>query len=219
MYITLFFPISILIAGALGRAVRALWCGLRARSEAMMPRFGMGPAAERATVMISRGAGPALFGAAVTMSLLFGVRQQVAIVNEQTILAFPQDRPALEWMAANLQEDARVAVSSWRWLGNTWSASDGGAWLLPLTGHDSTTPPADYAYSAELAQSVEGFNEAAAAIEDWSKPEVPAWLRKQGITHLYIGAKGGFLDPAEMARNPGVEMVYERNGTFVFAVR
>ena len=87
-----------------------------------------------------------------------------------------------------------------------------------MTRLGTTTPPADYSYSAELHRSVAEFNEAASAIEDWSDPASAEWLREEGVMHLYVGARGGFLDPAELARNPALTLLHQHDGTFVFGV-
>jgi hypothetical protein len=147
------------------------------------------------------------------------LRQQVTILNSETILALEPDISGLAWLDANLPDGARVAVNSWRWLGNTWAAGDGGAWLVPLTGFASTTPPADYTYDATLLAQVEAFNQGATGIEEWSDPVVAQWLAGQGVSHLFVGARGGFLDPSELARNPALELLYSQDGVFVFGLK
>ena len=159
-----------------------------------------------------------LAGAALAAAALFGVRQQSEILNRQTILAEAADLPAIAWAAGNLPPDARLAVNSWRWLGETWAAADGGGWLPPLTGRATTTPPVDYIYDLALFQEVRAFNQAATAVADWSDPAQAEWLRAQGVTHIYVGARGGFFDPAALARNPQLRMVYGRDGVFIFEI-
>lgn len=157
-------------------------------------------------------------GAIALLLLLFGARQQIDIINPATILARDEDQDGLSWTEANLPPDALVAVNSWRWLGNTWAGSDGGAWLLPLTGLTSTTPPVDYVYNSEIATQVRAFNEGAAEIADWSEMSAAQWLRDQGVTHIFVGARGGEFDPAELARNPALSTLYAHDGIFVFSV-
>jgi len=157
-------------------------------------------------------------GLALGLLALFGARQQANILNPQTILALPEDTAALAWMAANLPSDARVAVNAWQWLGETWAGSDGGAWLTPLTGLEATTPPVDHIYNAALFAQVRAFNAAAAAVEDWGDPAAAAWLRQQGVTHVFLGRRGGFIDPAQLSRNPDLSLLFQRDGTFVFQV-
>ena len=157
-------------------------------------------------------------GVALGLLVAFGWRQQINILNPQTILALPQDEQALEWIDDNLPADARVAVNSWRWLGATWAGSDGGAWVVPLTGRESTTPPVDHIYNDELFAGVRAFNEAATAITDWSEPSAADWLAAQGVTHVFVGRRGGFFDPAALDRNPSLMLLYGHDGAFVFAV-
>jgi hypothetical protein len=196
MYITLFLPLSIFLSVTTGQ----IWRWFRRRHWIFDP------------------VGYALAGTALTAALLFGVRQQITVLNPQTILARPADLVALEWVDKQMPADAVVAVNSWRWLGNAWAGSDGGAWLVPITGRTSTTPPVDYYYSRELWDFVREFNSSSADIEDWSSLEAARWLKEQGITHLFVGVRGGQFDPATLARNPEMRMVYGRDGAFVFAL-
>lgn len=156
-------------------------------------------------------------GGTIVALMLFGVRQQVNIINPTTVLVKRGDRPMLEWAEAYLPADAHVAVNSWLWLGGTYAGSDGGAWLVPLTGLSATTPPADYIYNRALAQKVNGFNEATTAVSDWSDPTQTDWLRQQGVTHILIGQRGGFFDPSELNQNPNLSLIYAQDGTFIFS--
>ncbi len=150
--------------------------------------------------------------------LLFGLRQQIEILNEQTILARFEDQPALAWVDANLPEDGLIAVNSWRWLGQTWAASDGGAWVVPLTGRLTTAPPIDHIYNPDLWAFVRTFNDTATSVDDWSDPAQATWLQDQGVTHVFVGSRGGFLDPAELSQNPALTLLYQHDGVFVYAV-
>lgn len=199
MYITLFLPQALFLAIVAGR----VWAFAGRR-------VGRSPVG----VLLAAAAGPAL-----GLLMVFGWRQQVNILNAQTILAMPEDTAALAWAGGNLPDDARVAVNAWRWLGATWAGSDGGAWLTPLTGRETTTPPVDHIYNAALFAEVRAFNEAASAVADWGDPAAAEWLAGQGVTHVFVGRRGGFFDPAALARNPRLEMIYQRDGTFIFAVK
>ncbi len=162
--------------------------------------------------------GALILGALVGGMLLFGVRQQITILNAQTILAKEEDLIALQWLDANLPADTTLAVNSWQWLGETWAAADGGAWIVPLTGRAATTPPIDHIYNPDLFRFVREFNLDAATQSDWSDPAQAQWLKEQGITHIFVGKKGGYFDPAVLSRNPQLDMVFGQNGVFIFAV-
>lgn len=197
MYITLFLPQAML----LGLGGEWFWCWL---------------AHWRWWLQLSASA---VTGALLLALLLFGVRSQIAILNPQTILVQPPDLAGIAWVEANLPPEALLAVNSWRWLGNAWAGQDGGAWLTPLTGRQTTTPPADYIYSAALAARVLAFNETAVGVTDWRDPAQAAWLREQGVSHIFVGARGGFFDPAALGKNPAVALLYAHDGVFVFALK
>jgi hypothetical protein len=196
-YIITFLPLALF----LGSVGAAFWSWLQRQVEPL------------------RVAGLLLLVPLATAVTLFGLQQQITILNEQTLLAQPADAEALAWLDANLPEDAVVVVNSWLWLWNTWSGSDGGAWIVPLTGRQSSTPPADYIYNEALGKSVRAFNEALTAVTDWRNPDTVAWLQAQGITHIFIGERGGQMDPAELLQNPGLRLIYGRNGTFIFELK
>ena len=196
MYITLFVPLAIFSGVTLDQLWRRL--GRQRRPLQAVGYFAAGMAA--------------------TLLLIFGIRQQISILNPNTILARPPDLAGLEWLDANLPPDALVAVNSWLWLGNTYAGADGGAWIVPLTRRQATTPPADYVYNRQMAAQVNQFNKEAEAITDWSDPAAAVWLYKQGVSHIFIGAKGGFMDPAALARNPNLQMMYGEDGVFIFEV-
>jgi hypothetical protein len=154
----------------------------------------------------------------VTAVFVFGLFQQITILNTATVLAWPADEAGLAWVDANLPPDAVIAANAWQWLGNTWAGQDGGAWLTPLTGRTNTAPPIDHIYNRELFAANRAFNEAATAVEDWSAPETAVWLREQGVTHVYVGARGGFFKPDQLWRNPKITLLYGEDGVFVFEI-
>lgn len=195
-YIVFFAPLALLLAVVAGRLARRVGQNAVLRSCAL-----------------------AILGLFLPVALLFGARQQITVINRETILGRPADVAALDWIERELPDDARVAVNAWKWLGNTWAGSDGGAWLLPLTGRASTTPPVDYIYDLTLGHEVDSFNRGAQAVADWSEPAATARLQEAAVTHVFIGARGGFFDPADLARNSDLCTLYRRDGAFVFGWR
>ncbi|MCO5182399.1 MAG: hypothetical protein M9965_00385 [Anaerolineae bacterium] len=196
MVITLFLPVALVI----GIGADRLWLWLRGAH------------------WLVQLVGYAVTGALLVATLLFGVQRQITIVNEQTVLADSADKTALAWAFNNLPADSNIAVNSWLWSGQTWAGHDGGAWFLPVTGRKTTTPPIDYIYNADLRASVTAFNQAATAIDDWSTVDSAEFLRQNGITHVYIGSRGGFFNERQLLDNPALKLLYSRDGTFIFAL-
>ena len=141
------------------------------------------------------------------------------MLNLQTLLVQPEDMPACAGWRRICREDALVAVNSWRWLGETWAGSDGGAWILPLTGRCGYDA-ADRSYlQSRLCFSRSGsLIKQASAVSDWSDPAQAQWLRDQGVSHIFVGKRGGFFDPAKLAGTRRWNCCYDRSGVFIFAV-
>lgn len=163
--------------------------------------------------------GYGVIGGWFAAAALFGLERQSSILNEQTILARPADVAGLSWVRENIPAEALTATSSWRWLGQTWAGSDGGAWLVPLTGIQATAPPVDYLYNRQLSLQVQSWNVTMSEITDWASEDAAAYLRSQGITHIFVGQKGGFFDPSALSKNNVLTLLYQQDGVFVFAVR
>ncbi len=196
MYITLFLPVAWVIA----MAAAAIWDGVR-----RLP-------------MVGRFVFYALFGAGMAYMGVFGVRQQITILNNRTILAHAADRTAIDWMADNLAADVLIANGTWKWLGNTYAANDGSAWIVPLSGRMTTTPPNDYIYGRAWQKSVPAFNEAAIAVENWAEKGAAELLRSFGVTHVYVGQRGSFFVPEQLLDNAQMRLLYAYDGAFVFAL-
>jgi hypothetical protein len=150
-----------------------------------------------------------------------GWKAQVEIVKPVTVLANASDAEALVWVRDHTPAGAVFLVNGWRWLPNIWAGSDGGAWLWPWAGHRTTLPPVDYATNPELSRQVNAFNEAAetafAASPD--SPEALALLKQAGVTHVFIGAKGGTLKPEVFAASPAYRLIYSNGADWVFELK
>jgi hypothetical protein len=147
-----------------------------------------------------------------------GLRAQVAVINPQTVLATTADRAALEWVAQNIPADAVFANNAWAWQLGTWAGSDGGVWLQPWLGLRSTTPPLDYIYSPQLVSQVVGFNQKLVNLMDANSPEALALFQGAGVTHVFIGARGGSLKPEMFVDSPHYRLLYSNGAAWVFAV-
>jgi hypothetical protein len=160
----------------------------------------------------------ALFAGLLTYAGTQGLRAQVNIVNPVTVLATPDDQAALDWIARHTPTDAKFLVNGWLWLNGTWANSDGGGWIWPLTERETTLPPNDYLFQPEWWRAVNAFNARAAQVQDWSAPEALALLREAGVTHVFIGAKGGTLRPEMFIYSPNYHLLYTNGAAWVFEV-
>ena len=161
----------------------------------------------------------AVLGGLIAVGGLYGANQQINVLNDDTILVWPDDLALLERVEQTLPADALVAVNGWLWLqpGN-WAGRDGGYWLLPLTGRDSTMPPIGYGLDPEYRDWVNGVNAEMAELDDWSSSEAADFLQQQGITHVFIGGRGGILKPEQLAANPRFRCLDSSGAAWLFEV-
>ncbi len=197
--ITLFLPVSVLVAAGALQIIRWL---------RRLPRPLRRPLR---VVALLACAGLALVGA----------WQLRDVVNAQTVLALPQDVAAIEWAAANTPAEARFLVNATPWLDGAYRGADAGWWLLPLAGRWVSAPPALYIYGTpEYRASVEDFNGRLNALDDYDVAGTLQLAREAGITHIYVGGMlSGPLRADVLAGDPGLETVYDRDGVTIFAVR
>jgi hypothetical protein len=170
--------------------------------------------ARRAVGLLCGGA----LSAALTAGALFGVRAQLTMANPTTTLALADDVPALEWISVHTPTDAVIAANSWLWQNGAWAGSDGGAWIVPLTQRRSTIPPVDYGFDGALATRVSDFNERLSQVTDANAPETLALLREAGVTHVFIGARGGTLKPEMFVNSPHYALLFTNGAAWIFEV-
>ena len=157
-------------------------------------------------------------GGLVAVSGLYGVNQQVNVLNDDTILVWPDDLALLERAEQILPADTLVAVNGWLWLPPVnWAGLDGGYWLLPLTGRSSTMPPIGYGLDDAYRDWVNGVN-AEMAEMDWTRSEAADYLSSQGITHVFIGGRGGTFKPENLASNPRFRCLDNNGAAWLFEV-
>jgi hypothetical protein len=191
--ITLFVPLSLIGAGllvwAIGCIERRIWRRI-------------------ATVVL------------VIIISVYGLYRMPTVVNPSTILVEQADVDALEWIRDNTPGNAKFALNVWRWLGNAYAGSDGGYWISTLTDRRSILPPALYT----LTSSYETVNQVNALLDIWARttsiddPALRMKLREAGVTHIYIGTKGGHLHPQQLVEHEFVSLVYQRGAVYIFAL-
>jgi hypothetical protein len=112
------------------------------------------------------------------------------------------------------------------WMVNTFSfpffpelvfGSDGGYWL-PLTA-DRATITLPMTFSIERGQEP-GLSQRLLILNqlgsDLTTPPALAQLEAYGITHIYLGQRGGPIDPVALSRSPHFERLYQLNSVSVF---
>jgi hypothetical protein len=156
----------------------------------------------------------------IVIATLWGAWQMLPIVNPATVLATRDDMVAMDWIRHNIPSDARFLINVRHWQGGTYVGSDGGYWIPLLTGRDTTLPPAIYIYgSAEYVKRINDLAEEIITIESFDEERVQQLLRDNGVTHVYIGARGGGIAPQMLIGSSYFRPVYCNGAVWIFRVQ
>jgi hypothetical protein len=162
--------------------------------------------------------------ALVVIAGLGGAYVQSDALDPVYQLVTPADEQAMAWIRDHTPQDARFLVNSFFAYGGHYIAGSDAGWWIPLLAERENTVPTLY-YSGEAADRPgyrEQVNAFARRVEEsnLSDPEMAEFLQSQGITHVYVGRVGGpLLKPAVLRSSPYYELVYDRDGVLIFALR
>ncbi len=165
-------------------------------------------------------AASAIASSLLVLTLVWGTWNSRDVINWSTVFATQADHDAIEWVAANTSPDARFLINATAWYPHVDRGTDGGWWLLPLTGRWTTVPPAIHDYGpADYVQAVRGITRQIATFEPDQRQQLFDLIEREQITHIYLGQNAAPITPAVFADNPTFEQVYAQQGVTIFAVR
>jgi hypothetical protein len=195
--ISLFWPISLLIAGAAA--------GLFQRLQHLPARWRpfLTPLAIATTLAVA----------------LWGGWNMRDVINRATVFATAADLRAIAWIDANTTPEARFLINTTPWLGISHRGVDGGWWLLPLIGRWTSTPPALFVY--EPMELIEATRERTQIIQNFRpgmEASIEQVIARDGIDYLYFGPHTGPLRPEYFRDRPGMRIVYDAEGITILAV-
>lgn len=162
-----------------------------------------------------------LIGALLVALAFWGVGRMLTIVDPKNVYVKEADEVAMEWIRENTPEDAKFLVPSViydRKL-NFVIGLDAGYWMPLLAGRDTTAPP--MIYLAERPAQKGLAAEAVSLSEASSAPDAKGALRvlrDEGVTHVYIGKRGGNIHPESLMGDPDYQLIYHRDGVWIFEV-
>lgn len=165
--------------------------------------------------------------AAVLLALLLLAALPAAYARATTVEPYRHfvtaaDVEAMEWIAANVPDDAVFAINTYPWLPKFAHGTDAGYWIPYLTGRQIVTssmlsdglPPGYWQRTwarSEAAEALTGDLDALATLYDL------------GVHYIYVGKNGDFsgpgLSPETLNKSERVEQLYQKNGTAIFRIR
>ncbi len=198
-------PLSVLAGYSLA------WCGRRLVGVADV----YGPAVRR---MWRYGTG-ALAGA-VILSLGAVSGMALATMLDSKPYITQADLDALLWMRDHLPRNAYVLANpfAFAWSPQNVHGSDAGLWVPLVTGGIRSSVPPLPAYNErpndpgylDSLRNVVRYEPFAGQQPDWDA------LRAAGITHIFVGSRGGALDVPTLLSSQRVRLVFHRDGVWVF---
>ena len=137
------------------------------------------------------------------------------------------DVEALKWMAGHVRPNSYVLANPFAF---TWDppgpnqsvhGSDAGLWVpLMARGVGSSVPPLPAYNERPIDPDYIDKLRRVVAFEPFRDPRVN-WdeLRKAGVTHIYVGSRGGALYVPLLVKSPEVEQVFHKDAVWVFELR
>ncbi len=150
---------------------------------------------------------------------LWGSLTMIDVVKLPTVLIQPADIRAMEWIETNTAPDATFAINVWSWLPSIYAGTDGGYWIQLLTDRPTVVPPAIiYPIAAEydIFQQTNAFLAELSEARSLDNPALLAQLRERGVTHIYLGARGGHLNPNALESHDFTRLVYQDGPVYIF---
>jgi hypothetical protein len=129
------------------------------------------------------------------------------------------DLPAMAWIQSNTPASAHFLVNTlhWAYLPDYVIGSDAGYWIPLLAGRSTITLPMTYVTERSISPDpVDGLIAIDHLKGDLTSPEAVGLLQREGITHVYIGQRGGPISPEVLLRSPVFELEYQNGTAYVF---
>ena len=143
----------------------------------------------------------------------------VTVVNPETILATQQDLAAMEWIRQFTPANAVFLINTRHWQLGMYTGTDGGYWIPLLTGRKTLLPALPYSYgNPEYVTHISKLAQRVSETLDTSEVGFLDLLEQEGVTHIYIGARGGTLRPEMLLKDTHCRPVYESGEVWVFEV-
>jgi hypothetical protein len=145
----------------------------------------------------------------------FGQMQH--IVRQETIMTNQADVQAMTWIDAQLRDDVVFLTNTTEWMWHVDRGSDGGWWIMPLTGRATTTPPVLFTYAeANVAQAL--YQQTTRIRQIQTAAALAEWLAANpAITHVYA-TRRGTITPEMVAQLPQAVPVYTTGDVAIYAV-
>ena len=153
---------------------------------------------------------------------LGGAGSLLRIIDPGAAYVLPQDMGAVEWVQEHTPPDALFMVNTYAFpfAPEYVIGSDAGGWLPVLARRRVVTAPMTYPIERS---SIEHYPQQIAQLgglsADLGAPEAVARLRALGVTHVFVGARGGPIAVDKLLASPAYTLEFHDGSVYVFALR
>jgi hypothetical protein len=165
----------------------------------------------------------------ITFSLFFLYSNKNLINKKKYEYVTWADQRAFEWINENIGESARFLVDGFNIYNGTSSVGSDAGWWIPLLTERANTMPPQYAllnetpidpnYSKNVVEIINTFTQT-----DPTTEEGISAMCQWGISHIYIGQKGGLMNQAQPLLNwhdwpdtSSLELIYAQDRVKIYA--
>ena len=148
----------------------------------------------------------------------WGIFETRSVINSATILATGDDLEALNWIEENTLPGSRFGINVTQWQYGSYRGVDGGWWITPLTGRQAWLPNGLYGLgNREFIQQVNSIAGQASQLSGCS-PEFWELVQKEQLTHIYISANRGSMQPFQFADCQRVELIFQNESVYLYRI-
>ena len=153
-------------------------------------------------------------------AIIWGGIETQDIINPRTEFTTQADLDAIAWIDEHLPQDARFFINTTSWGYGVSRGIDGGAWILPLTGHWTLAPTLFYTFAIDTKMIEQNM--------DWSirartvtgcTAELWNLVEDATLSHIYLRSGVGRLTESNLAACSGLDEIYDRDGVTIFAIK
>jgi hypothetical protein len=153
-----------------------------------------------------------------TALLGWGIFETRSVINSTTILATRDDLEALNWIEENTLPGSHFGINVTHWQYGSYRGVDGGWWITPLTGRTAWLPNGLYGLgNREFIQQVNSIAGQASQLSGCS-PEFWELAQTEQLTHIYLSANRGSMQPYQFVDCEGVELIFQNESVYLYRI-
>ncbi len=152
--------------------------------------------------------------------LVIGANALVHVLDPNSIFVEPSDAVAMEWIQENTPQDAYFFVNTVTFdfgSSNYVIGGDAGFWIPALARRRAITAPMTYSIERadrpDFGEQLVTFHRVSSEL---TSPSGLQLLAREGITHVYLGQRGGIISPSSLQESPAFRLVYQQDEVYIF---